>query len=101
MKRAILEVTLAILTLVVMVAGGLNYFATAEEVKQVETRLEQKITSDAIMQLSQRIWSLEDRHKKEGSDERFWSSQDDMMEYRELKEQREELKLKLLDIIKK
>lgn len=93
MKKTI-ETIISVCVLAGLVFGGIQYFAAAKDLKQVEQRLEQKILSDSILQISQRIWSLEDRHKKDGADERFWPSHEDAVEYRDLKRQIEELKLK-------
>jgi hypothetical protein len=100
MKKT-LEMIIAVCVLTGMVFGGIQYFATAKDLRQVEQRLDQKIVSDSILQISQRIWSLEDRHRDEGKDERFWSSHDDAAEYRALKRQLEDLKLKQINMLKK
>lgn len=93
------QYVLAILVVTGMALSAISYFASAKDLKQVEQRLEQKILSDSILQISQRIWSLEDRHKNEGDDERFWSSYEDAKEYRDLKRQLEELKIRQLNQI--
>jgi len=73
-----------------IVAGGITYFAKASDLELVELRLEQKIASDAILQINQQIWQLEDRHGGKPCAE--WESQRDRDQYRMLKLKLETLK---------
>ena len=43
--------------------GATSYFAKASDLNLVASRLEQKITSDNMMQIQERIWKLEDRYR--------------------------------------
>ncbi len=90
MKKSIIEVIVGLLVIIGAVFGGVSYFATASELQVVESRLEQKILSDTILQLSQRMWQLEDRHG--GPDTHRWANQRDREEYRRLQLQIEKLK---------
>lgn len=42
---------------------SVSYFATANDLKLVAERLDQKIVTDRINDLQKRIWMLEDRYK--------------------------------------
>lgn len=88
--KVFLQTVVTIGVLIGMVVGGINYFASARDLQLVEVRLDQKIVSDQIMQVQNRIWQLEDRYK--GTSCVNWPSSDDRMEYRRLKEQLEKLK---------
>lgn len=57
-----LELIIAFGVVVGIVAGGLNYFASAARVMQIEYRLDQKIINDQIKANQQRIWTLEERY---------------------------------------
>ena len=98
-KKTIIEGIIALGVLVGMVVGGLAYFATAEDLHLVEMRLDQKLVADAIMQVSQRIWQLEDRHRAEGPCAN-WEDERDKQEYRQLKLQLEQLKARQAQLIK-
>jgi len=90
MKRAIIEVIIA-LTVIAGTLWGVNeHFAKASDLRQVEVRLDQKIISDSIQQLYHRMWQLEDRNG--GLDCSLWKNQKDKDEYRRLQLQLEELK---------
>ncbi len=99
MRKSIIEGIIALGVLVSMVVGGLAYFAKADDLRLVEMRLEQKVVSDAIMQVSQRIWQLEDRHRAEGACVN-WTDQRDKQEYRQLQLQLEQLKARQQQLIK-
>jgi hypothetical protein len=60
-------------------------YALAEALKQTQQRLDQKIVSDQLNQVQQRIWLLEDRHGKHPTDKTVAE------EYRTLNEQKREL----------
>lgn len=66
MKRG-LEITVAIVTLVVIIIGGYmfieNRYALRNQLQKIEIRLEMKIISDDRSQTQDRIWDLEDRIK--------------------------------------
>lgn len=67
MIKQINGITGAILGVAALVGvsfGAVNYFATAQDLKLVEMRLDQKIVSDRIQQLQERIWMLQDRYQK-------------------------------------
>ena len=84
-----------------LVAGGLSYFAKAEDLKMVQYRLDQKIASDQYYDTQKRIWALEDRNKDHGSECVKWPDERDRMEYRELQVRLETLKGKLDSMQKK
>ena len=54
------------LSLVATIVGGYfvidSHYAKAEEFKKLEMRVEQKILSDRVDRLQERIWKLEDRY---------------------------------------
>ncbi len=60
-------------------------YALAEELKQTNKRLDQKIMSDQLNNVQQRIWLLEDRNKGKKMDTTVSE------EYRALQEQKREL----------
>ena len=60
-------------------------YALAESLKQTQQRLDQKITSDQLNSVTQRIWLLEDRHRGKAMDKTVSE------EYRSLQEQKKEL----------
>ncbi len=63
-----LEITVAIVTLVVIIIGGYmfieNRYALRNQLQNIEIRLEMKIISDNRSQTQDRIWDLEDRIKE-------------------------------------
>jgi hypothetical protein len=65
MKRIslIIGLTIGFCTLIGMVFGFNEYFAKAEDLKQVAMRLDQKIRQDRCDWMQQRIWQLEDRYQ--------------------------------------
>ena len=58
-----LETIKLIAAVVVIVLGGMAYFAKASDLKQVEFRLDQKIKADQIYYKQQRLWQLFDYYK--------------------------------------
>lgn len=89
MKKDIIQVAIGIIAILGTILGSMNYFAKAADLKLVEFRLEQKIVSDQIVQMQQRLWQLEDRNY--GADCSQWR-QSEKEEYRILKEKVEFLK---------
>jgi len=63
-----LEITVAIVTLVVIIIGGYmfieNRYALRNQLQKIEIRLEMKIIRDDRSQTQDRIWDLEDRIKE-------------------------------------
>lgn len=92
MKKPILETIIALTILAGSMWGAAAYFAKASELEIIEARLDQKIVSDAIQQISHRMWQLEDRNG--GRDHSQWSDQKDRDEYRKLQLQLESLRKK-------
>lgn len=88
-RKEILEVIVAAFVLVGMVVGAVNYLAKASDLQLVEMRLDQKIVTDQIYQLQQRIWQLQDRNYGPCAN---WTNQKDKDEYRKLQEEIETLK---------
>ena len=88
-QKEIIELIVAVLVIIGMVVGALNYLAKASELQLVEMRLDQKIVSDQIMQLQQRIWQLQDRNYGPCTN---WTNQKDKDEYRKIQEEIEMLK---------
>jgi hypothetical protein len=64
-------------------------YALAEDLKQTNKRLDQKIMSDQLNQVQQRIWIIEDRAKVKPPDA---TAQEEL---RTLKDKKEELKKEL------
>lgn len=83
---------IAIIALLFTVMGGtvgaVNYFAKADELKQVEYRLDQKIKADKVYYIKRRLWQLYDRYNTENCNQ---MPQPAVNECRELKAQLESL----------
>ena len=88
-RKEIIEMVIAVFVIVGMVVGALNYLAKASDLQLVEMRLDQKIMSDQIMQLQQRIWQLQDRNYGSCTS---WTNQEDKDEYRKIQEEIDTLK---------
>jgi low affinity Fe/Cu permease len=73
-----------------------NRYASSEDVKQIEQRLDYKITADQMNDMQNRLWTLEDRygHNLERANDIV------KQEYRKLKSEKDELSKKL-DILRK
>jgi hypothetical protein len=84
-----------------IVLGALSYFATAEDLQLVQTRLEQKIVADQQFTVQQQIWALEERNLKHGADCSHWPDERDRKQYKELKAQYEMLNEKQKAMMKK
>ena len=82
MRKSIIEIILAFIVLFGATFSAITYFASAEELEQIEQRLDQKILSDTILQISERMWQLEDRNL--GRDTSIWVDEQDKEEYRRL-----------------
>ncbi len=67
-----------------------QYVAKAEQLKQVEMRLDQKIDADRVDRVQERIWKLEDRYEAVGR-----MPQSVKEEYRDLKQEQIRLEEKL------
>lgn len=88
-RKDIIEIVVTVCIMVGMVVGALNYLAKASDLQLVEMRLDQKIVSDQIMQLQQRIWQLQDRNYGPCTN---WTDQKDKDEYRKIEAEIEMLK---------
>ena len=88
-RKETIEIVIAFCVIVGMIVGALNYLAKASDLQLVEMRLDQKIVSDQILQLQQRIWQLEDRNYGPCTN---WTNQKDKDEYRKVQEEIEILK---------
>ena len=65
MIKRVSTIIAVIIGLCTLVGIGYKYdqrLAKAEDVRQLSTRLEQKIQSDRLSNLQERIWSYEDRY---------------------------------------
>ena len=89
--KDILQTVVAVGVVIGMVMGAISYFATAEDLKLTQTRLEQKIVNDRVLDLQRMIWQLEDRYK--GKPCETWPEKDRNI-YRELKMELEMTKKK-------
>jgi beta-glucosidase-like glycosyl hydrolase len=70
-------------------------YALTDDVVQIEMRLDQKILSDRLSQVQQRIWRLEEKYGESlnaKENETAWE------EYRQLKEERERIREQLHDM---
>lgn len=85
-----LQTIIAFAAVIGIAAGGIAYFAKAADLELVELRLEQKIASDAILQINQQMWQLEDRNQGRPCEQ--WESQRERDRYRMLKLKLETLK---------
>lgn len=101
MNKSMIQTIVSLTILVAATVGSVNYFASRgyvdflamsakADTQAIAVRLEQKILSDTIMQISQRIWQLEDRNG--GSVYSRWIDQSDKDTYRKL-----QLRLKQLE----
>lgn len=88
-RKQIIEMVVAVCVMVGMIVGALNYLAKAADLQLVEMRLDQKIVSDQVFQLQQRIYQLEDRNYGPCV---TWTDQADKDTYRKLQEEIEMLK---------
>ena len=88
-RKDIIGLVVAVFVMIGMIVGALNYLAKASELQLVEMRLDQKIVSDQIFQLQERIWQLEDRNYGLCS---TWTNKEDKNTYRKLQEKIEMLK---------
>lgn len=61
-KKDFIEYTVALVALIGAIIGANSYLAKASDVELVSMRLEQKIVSDATMQVETRKWQLLDRY---------------------------------------
>lgn len=86
-----LQTIIALAAVVGIVLGALAYFATAEDLRMVELRLDQKIVTDQMIDAKRQMWQLEDRNKDKGRDCLQWPDRD-RDEYRKLQEQVEQLR---------
>lgn len=80
--------------------GSIQYFATAEDLRLVEMRLDQKIVADQSIDLKRRQWQLEDRNKDKGKDCVNWS-ESDRESYRRIIEDIRVLEQKQQELMKK
>lgn len=88
-RKEVIEIVIALCVMVSMIVGALNYLAKASDLQLVEMRLDQKIVSDQIHQIQERIWQLQDRNYGPCNN---WTNQKDKDEYRKLQEEIEMLK---------
>lgn len=69
LKKEVLAAILSLCTLVAIVWGAQSYlyttYATAEDVKRIEQRLDIKILEDRLSNVQERIWKLEDRYHEQ------------------------------------
>jgi hypothetical protein len=96
-----LGMIIAFAAVVGIVLGALSYFATAEDLRLVQTRLDQKIAADQQFTVQQQIWALEERNLKHGADCSKWPDERDRKQYKELKVQLEFLSEKQKAMIRK
>jgi septation ring formation regulator EzrA len=94
------EGTIAVITLISF-AFGVYFFvdsryALAENVKQIEQRLDYKIKSDQVDQIQTRLWKIEDRYKN--MDKMPAAVKDD---YRDLQDKKQKLQDGLKSLEKK
>ena len=93
-NKKTIQTIVSVCVLVSMAIGAVTYFATAEDVDQIAMRLDNKITSDQIIAISQQMWQLEDRYPGQ-PDCSLWQGQSaerDRQEYRSLELKLEQLK---------
>ena len=80
--QEIWQPVIAIGVAVGMVMGAISYFATAEDLKLTQQRLDQKIVYDRVVDLKRMIYQMEDKYK--GAPCEKWPEKDRNV-YRELK----------------
>jgi septal ring factor EnvC (AmiA/AmiB activator) len=60
---------ISVITLISLCFGGYfwldSHYASAQQVKSIEIRLESKVKSDQIKEIRSRIWQLQDRCKRQ------------------------------------
>jgi hypothetical protein len=109
--KDVLGVVVALAAAVSIVLGAMNYFARAADLKAVkeeadkkihyvELRLDQKIVSDQMFDTKKRIWSLEERNR-EYSTCNQWPDERDRLEYKELLDKLEQLKVRDEELMRK
>jgi hypothetical protein len=89
-----IQTIVSICVLIGIALGAIAYFASAKDVELIAMRLDQKITNDQIIAVSQRMWQLEDRYPGQPNCS-TWSGPNaakDAKEYRRLKLEIERLK---------
>ncbi len=74
MKEKPLQTIISIAVLIGMIISAITYFATAEDVKKVEQRLEQKIQADRFIDTKRMMYEI----KKENKDKKIeqWNEKD-------------------------
>ncbi len=85
--KDILQTLVAIGIIVGMALGAISYFATAEDLKLTQQRLDQKIIYDRVVDLKRMIYQMEDKYKGQPCEK--WPEKDRNI-YRELKMELEE-----------
>jgi hypothetical protein len=96
-----LGLIITIAAVIGVVAGGLAYFAKAEDLQLVQQRLDQKIVADQAYDTQKRVWALEERNREFGTDCSRWPDARDREQYRELKVKLEELDKQQYKMIRK
>ena len=94
------ETIVSVLVMIGLIAGGIAYFAKAEDLKLVDMRLEQKIVNDAVYDLTREVTYLEGKYGN--SDCSTWrgpEAERDRNQYKKLKEQLEAIKIRRSAII--
>jgi len=99
--RDYLALIIAAAAVIGIVAGGLSYFAKAEDLQLVQMRLDQKIVADQAYDTQKRVWALEERNREFGTDCSRWPDARDREQYRELKVKLEELDKQQNKLIRK
>lgn len=91
------ETILTILVIIGMVVGGISYFAKDDDLKLVDLRLEQKIVSDGIFNLTMQMTQLEAKYGNRPCS--TWNDYQDQQQYQRLKLQLDSLQKKQNAII--
>jgi hypothetical protein len=95
--KDILQAFIALCVICGFAFGAVHYFAAAADLQLVELRLDQKIVNDAIRDIEQRIWLIEERNT--GSPDE-WQDARDKRSHKELQQELEYLKEKRKRLLK-
>jgi hypothetical protein len=91
-RKELFEAIIAVGIIIGMIFSATAYFATAQDLKLVDLRLENKVVNDNLRDTRQMMWQLEDRYPGR-PDCSTWEVEGDKKRYRILQEQLKSLEL--------
>jgi len=96
-----LSTIIAFAAVVGLTLGAISYFATAADLQLVQLRLDQKIVNDQLFDVQRQVWVLEERNIAHGPDCALWPDARDREQYRRLKVNLEDLRMKQDKLLRK